>query len=259
MYGICNLSVIPVRKEPSDKSEMVTQLLFGDSFKILEEKDQWRKIRNYWDDYEGWIDRKQFAEVSKTEYERSLSGLPAVNAELFSVILNEKSGESFPVTLGCTLPSFHNNRFSIGENNYFFDGTVFTEKDKASRQNIVDTALLFLNSPYLWGGKTPMGIDCSGFTQVVFKANGIRLKRDAYQQAESGSSYSFVEESYPGDLAFFDNEEGKITHVGIIITDNRVIHASGRVRIDHFDHYGIFTPERGGYTHHLRVIRKIVE
>ena len=117
---------------------------------------------------------------------------------------------------------------------------------------------MYLNSPYLWGGRSPFGIDCSGFTQMVFKLNGIKLPRDAYEQAEIGKTLNFIEETQKGDLAFFDNEEGKIIHTGIIIDKNKIIHSSGKVRIDNLDHYGIFNAETGKYSHNLRLIKKVV-
>ena len=129
---------------------------------------------------------------------------------------------------------------------------------KFPKKHLVETALLYLNAPYLWGGKTPFGIDCSGFTQMVYKLNGHRLKRDASQQATQGEALSFIEESEPGDLAFFDNAEGAITHVGIIMKDHYIIHAHGKVRIDRIDHTGIFNYEKRTHTHKLRVIKRIV-
>ena len=138
---------------------------------------------------------------------------------------------------------------------YKFDGpttTGFTTKEK-----LVGNALIYLNTPYLWGGRSPFGIDCSGFTQVVYRLQGISLPRDAYQQAEIGTTLSFIEESEPGDLAFFDNNEGKIIHVGIILENNHIIHASGKVRIDRIDQQGIFNKEKGQHTHKLRLIKSI--
>lgn len=257
MHGITHLSAIPVRREPSDKSEMVTQLLFGDAFKVIEQKDNWHHILTSWDHYEGWIDRKQYLPISKTTYDNLDQNPSPVSTELFQLITDKKTGESFPIVLGSSLPFFANGECQLEKRVFSFDGNARPFESKPDRDSIVETAMLFLNSPYLWGGKTPLGIDCSGFTQLVFKANGIQLKRDAYQQAEIGDPYSFVEEAQPGDLAFFDNEEGRIVHVGILIGDNKIIHASGCVRIDPFDHYGIFFPERGGYTHNLRVIKNI--
>jgi hypothetical protein len=257
MHGICHLSVIPVRKEPSDKSEMVTQLLFGDAFKVIEQNENWHHIINVWDHYEGWIDRKQYIPISKSTYDNLDQNPAPVSSELIQLITEEKSGESFPIVFGSSLPFLSGGKCQLEDRIFSFDGNVRAFEISPDRNSIVETAMIFQNAPYLWGGKTPLGIDCSGFVQTVFKANGLRMKRDAYQQSEMGEAYSFVEEAQPGDLAFFDNEEGRITHVGIVITDNRIIHASGRVRIDHYDHYGIFTPERGGYTHNLRVIKNI--
>ncbi len=115
-----------------------------------------------------------------------------------------------------------------------------------------------MNAPYLWGGKTPFGIDCSGFTQMVYKLNGHALLRDASEQASQGIALSFIEESEPGDLAFFDNSEGQIIHVGIIMEDNHIIHAHGKVRIDRLDHSGIYNIDKKIHTHKLRVIKKII-
>lgn len=257
MYGFCHLSVIPCRREPSDKSEMVTQLLFGETFRVTEERGNWRRIVNMWDGYDCWIDRKQFLEIPESIYRHLEEQPSAVATELFQLITDEKTGDTFPIALGSSLPFFHDGHAKVEERTFLVETPPRPFIATTDRSSIVETALLFRNSPYLWGGKSPFGIDCSGFVQCVFKANGIRMKRDAYQQAEFGTSCSFVEEALPGDLAFFDNEEGRITHVGIVIGDNRIIHASGRVRIDHYDHYGIFTPERGGYTHNLRVIKSI--
>ena len=125
------------------------------------------------------------------------------------------------------------------------------------KSEIVHKAFLFLNTPYLWGGKTPFGIDCSGFTQLVYKLCGHTLLRDAKDQATQGEVLSFIEESEPGDLAFFDNEEGVITHVGIIMQDYFIIHASGKVRIDVLDHSGIYNTDTKKHTHKLRVIKRI--
>ena len=253
MFGICNLAIIPVRLEPSDRSEQVTQLLFGEHFTILEQQQKWSKIKIVFDNYEGWIDNKQYQEISEKQFD-SLNENPIVlSADLIEFISNPKN-ELLPISIGSSL-SFLNDE-SLNISNYSFEGVkTCGVKPKA---DLIKTAYMYLNAPYLWGGKTPFGIDCSGFTQMVYKLNGYNLLRDASQQATQGEVLSFIEESEPGDLAFFDNEEGNIIHVGIMLDNNYIIHASGKVRIDRLDHLGIYNAETNRHTHKLRVIKKII-
>lgn len=253
-YGICNLSIIPLRIEPSDQSEMVSQVLFGEHFKVLEKSKQWRKIRLAYDTYEGWIDVKQYQEISKEYYKSLDKELPILCNQLVDFVSNTDH-VLLPIVLGSTLPNYKNNKLVLDSNTYTFDGQ--TTSIVGTKDTIIKTAFLYLNAPYLWGGKTPFGIDCSGFTQMVYKLNGINLLRDASQQASQGEVLSFIEESEPGDLAFFDNKEGEIIHVGIIMANNHIIHASGHVRIDRLDQSGIFNTEHKKHTHKLRVIKKI--
>ena len=160
-----------------------------------------------------------------------------------------------PVVIGSSLPLFNEHKFNFGGVDFTFDGNVI-DSDKSDITRLLEHAYMYLNSPYLWGGRSPFGIDCSGFTQIVFKLCGIVLQRDARLQAEHGTTINLIEESKPGDLAFFDNAEGKISHVGIIIPGNQIMHASGRVRIDKIDHQGIYNEELKGYSHNLRVIKR---
>lgn len=253
MFGICNLAIVPVRLEPSDPSEQVTQLLFGDHFIITEIKEKWVKIQIAFDDYEGWIDKKQYQEISQEQFE-SLNQNPIVLSSDLIEFISNPSNELLPIPMGSAL-SFLNDE-NINIQNFTFEGAKTC--GIKSKSDIVKTAYMYLNSPYLWGGKTPFGIDCSGFTQMVYKLNGYKLFRDASQQATQGDALSFIEESEPGDLAFFDNEEGNIIHVGIMMENNYIIHASGKVRIDRLDHLGIYNAETNRHTHKLRVIKKIV-
>jgi hypothetical protein len=236
---------------------MVTQLLFGEAFEVLEEKEGWHRIRLEWDQYECWMDRKQYIRVSKSTFEGLRTHSAPVTTDLVSLLTDLKSGNSFPIVAGSSLPLWNNGEVQIEEHLFRFDGSLRMFEQAPGRDAIVETAFTYLNAPYVWGGRSPFGIDCSGFVQSVYKQNGIRIKRDAWQQVEAGEAYSFVEEALPGDLAFFDNEEGRIVHVGIVCGENRIIHASGKIRLDHYDHYGIFTPERGGYTHNLRIVKKM--
>jgi hypothetical protein len=247
-YGICNLSIVPLRNEPSDKSELISQVIYGDIFKVLEQRKKWSRIRLAFDKYEGWIDNKQYIEITEDQYKTLNKESPLLSTDLVEFI-EDNNQLLFPIPIGSSLNG-------LALLNHKYDGNLFDGKNDKS--NIVNSAFVFLNAPYLWGGKTPFGIDCSGFTQMVYKLNGYRLLRDASQQATQGEALSFIEESEPGDLAFFDNEEGAITHVGIIMKDNYIIHAHGKVRIDRLDHSGIYNVDSRIHTHKLRVIKKII-
>lgn len=253
MFGICNLAMIPLRLEPSDRSEIVSQVLFGEHFEIVEQQNQWTRVRLQYDAYEGWIDFKQMQLISEDSYKKLSDEKIILNGDLIEYITTP-SNLLIPIPLGSSLSFL--NYDQINTSNFDFEGVRTSGiKDKSL---LIDTAFLYLNAPYLWGGKTPFGIDCSGFTQMVYKLNGYKLLRDASQQSTQGEPLSFIEESEAGDLAFFDNEEGNIIHVGIIMEDNYIIHASGKIRIDRLDHLGIFNAETNKHTHKLRVIKKII-
>ncbi len=254
-YGICLLSVVPCRKEPLNTSEMVTQLLFGDSYELLEIKEGWLKIKISYDAYECWINQKQHSKISEANYKQLQKNTNFLNSDLFASISSDNI--NFPITIGCELPFLNDNKLVFESNKFEFDGDKIKPTEKKGSASILKTAKQFINAPYLWGGKTPFGVDCSGFTQLVYKLNGHKLPRDASQQVELGSPLNFVEEAEAGDLAFFDNEEGKIVHVGILINNEQIIHASGCVRIDKFDHYGIFNSTTKKYSHMLRVIKRL--
>jgi len=253
MFGICNLAIIPLRAESNDRSEIVSQILFGEHFEVLESFKQWAKIRLQYDGYEGWIDSKQFQPISKDQYEQLSADAIILNSDLVEYITSPNN-LLMPIPLGASL-SFLNHS-DINVSGFDFEGMRISGVKPKS--NLINTSFMYLNAPYLWGGKTPFGIDCSGFTQMVYKLNGYHLLRDASQQATEGEALSFIEESEPGDLAFFDNEEGKIIHVGIIMDDNYIIHSSGKVRIDRLDHLGIYNAETNRHTHKLRVIKKMI-
>ncbi|MFV8370022.1 NlpC/P60 family protein [Flavobacterium sp. LB2R40] len=253
MFGICNLAIIPLRFEPSDRSEIVSQVLFGEHFEILEQLKQWSRIRMQYDDYEGWIDTKQLQLISESSFNYLSTEAIILNADLLEYITGPNN-LLIPIPLGSSISFIHHT--DINTSNFDFEGTKIS--GIKNKSNLINTAFMYLNAPYLWGGKTPFGIDCSGFTQMVYKLNGYQLLRDASQQSKLGEALSFIEESEPGDLAFFDNDEGKIIHVGIIMDDNYIIHASGKVRIDRLDHLGIFNAETNKHTHKLRVIKKII-
>ena len=254
-YGICNLSIVPLRLEACDRSEMVSQVLFGEHFKVLEKRKKWSKVRLQHDSYEGYIDNKQYAEITEDSYAQLTRTTATISGELIDFITNNKGGLS-TICLGSSLPFYSNQKFEIDNSKYTFEGQVY--HNTLPKEAVLKTAFLYLNTPYLWGGKTPFGIDCSGFTQMVYKLCGYDIFREAKQQATQGEVLSFIEESEPGDLAFFDDSEGVITHVGIIMKDNYIIHAHGKVRIDRLDHSGIYNVDTKRHSHKLRVIKKII-
>jgi gamma-D-glutamyl-L-lysine dipeptidyl-peptidase len=253
-FGICTLSLVPVRSEASHKSEMSTQLLFGDHFQILERQGDWIRLCTAYDDYEGWVDFRQVLEISKDIY----------STIEYSTILGLQLGEArvgdevMHLVPGSTLPFYNEGVCSVKGTKYKITGLVNNVTQDNLAEDIVRVSRFYLNTPYLWGGKSPFGIDCSGFCQMVFKQFGIRLKRDAWQQVLQGEPVSFLQEAMPGDLAFFDNEEGRIIHVGIMLNNQTIIHASGRVKIDKIDNQGIYSDELSRYTHKLRIIKRYI-
>lgn len=257
-HGICNLSVIPGRIEPSHKSEMITQLLFGEHFTILKTDHDWAYVRCAWDTYECWIELKQFQEISGETFKELESREVISSLEPFYILEDIENKQAIPIVIGSSLPYFDGRNCNLEGYEYGFDGQTNSVSPPNMQEFIMETAFTYINAPYLWGGRSPLGIDCSGFTQVVFKAGGIKLPRDAYQQAEQGVTLGFIEESLPGDLAFFDNQDGKIIHVGILAGEGKIIHASGKVRVDKIDHQGIYNQDMGGYSHNLRLIKRLL-
>ena len=258
-YGISGLSLIPVRKEPSERSEMVTQILFGEYFDILEEMVGWCHVKLAFDGYEGWVDQKMVTPLGNREISRIAERPYAVTTDIFSIV-QVKDEQNLLIVAGSSLPVWRPNlrKFTLDSESYTHSGNVAYRKIRKKREFIISQALKFFNAPYLWGGRSPFGIDCSGFTQIIYKMVGVALPRDAGQQVYSGTAFSFVEEAEPGDLAFFDDETGRIVHTGILWKKNKIIHASGKVRIDNVDQFGIYNIETKRYTHKMRVMKKII-
>ena len=231
--GQCLLSFIPMRAEASDRSEQVSQLIFGETYEVLEENEKWYFIETSFDLYQGWIDKKQFApQVFEVDTLRVFAFLSA---------LTPFENKQILMPLGAFVPEdFPHQIFSLDDALALFK--------------------TYIGVPYVWGGKTNFGYDCSGFTQTFFKTLGHSLKRDAYQQAAEGDEVILLSEAKTGDLAFFDNAEGRITHVGIVLENDgsyEILHASGELRIDILDHQGI-NKKSEGYSHNLRLIRRIL-
>ncbi len=245
--AICNLGIVPLRAEPCHTSEMVSQILYGEMYQILEERKHWSRIRTSFDAFEAWIDNTQVEKLSNEDYLRLNSEESALSADLIEYVTTKN--QLMPIPMGSVLNCVE--FFSHKHNGHKTSG-------QRPKKNLLETAFLYLNAPFLWGGKTPFGIDAGGFTQMVYKLNGLRLSRNAVGQASQGESLSFIEESEPGDLAFFDDADGKINHVGIMMSDNFIIHADGKVRLDRIDHSGIYNTDLRRHTHQLRVIKKII-
>ncbi len=255
-YNVCQVSVAPVRSNFSDRSEIVTQLLFGETVTILEKKGTWRKIRCSWDNYMGWTDHKLLRPISAAEFEAYKEN-PIYSLELAQAVMGED--HFVPIMMGSTLPSYDGLRLELGDLKFTFSGQVIEPGAKVpTLELLLKLARKYLNAPYLWGGRSPFGIDCSGFSQIVFKMLGVKLLRDASQQVTQGRVIDFVEQAQPGDLAFFENKKKRIAHVGIVFPDNKIIHAHGKVRIDNLDHFGIYNEELGKYTHRLRVVKRML-
>ena len=257
-FAICPLSVVPVRAGSSDRSEQVTQLLFGEIVEILEKKGKaWAKIRCTWDNYIGWVNARQIKLITEGEYQLFSENF-AYSLDLISPLMSNK--HHLPITIGARLPNFDGMRFQLLDDLYTFSGqAVFPSDMRPDAALILKLARRYLFAPYQWGGRSPLGIDASGLIQLIYQMVGISLHRESAEQVHQGETVDFVEQSQPGDLAFFENKAGNINHVGIIMPDHQIIHASGQVRIDRIDHYGIFNEEMGRYSHKLRVAKRILE
>lgn len=254
-HGICLIAAAALRMHPDHKSEMVSQLLFGEHFYILEHSTNWYHIELSHDHYQGWIANNQVTLLDETQFEQLESVDKHCCKSRFSPITDAANGESFLISGGSTL-YLQGNQMAVGLKTFTFDDSSIRPKDAKPGQ-VTDFSREFLQTPYLWGGRSAFGFDCSGFVQVVFKMAGIPLPRDASVQANQGEPVHLIHEARPGDLVFFDDAEENINHVGILLPDARVIHAHGSVRIDMIDHQGIFNPGTGKYSHPLRLIRRM--
>ncbi|TJZ63515.1 NlpC/P60 family protein [Sphingobacterium olei] len=242
----CNLSIVPLRAEPSHRSEMVTQILFGEEFEVLEEGKDFDRIRLFAVNYEGWIQNSQYSFIGQSTNNKSdIVDLEGAIAKI--------GGKSIHLIHGTAVS---NEELAIGKESYLIEGKTRNPTLTDFENEFPKLIAHYLDSPYMWGGRSSAGIDCSGFSQVIYKHFGVFLKRDAWQQAEDGTIVDFLTEIKAGDLAFFDNEEGRIIHVGVMIDNETIIHAAGKVRIDKMDSLGIFNADVNRYSHKLRIVKR---
>ncbi|HMN05694.1 MAG TPA: C40 family peptidase [Flavobacteriales bacterium] len=250
-HAICPLSIVPVRKEADDRAEQVTQWLLGETADILEELPKWKRLRFHHDGYEGWVDNKQLVLA-----EGDIEPQPVRSVEQF-VHINTAHGAML-VPFGAVLPGYAAGRFQIGKEQLAFPGRTTVTANGTPVMRMLALKDQWMNTPYLWGGRSPFGVDCSGLTQMLFLASGLKLPRDAWQQAELGRTVESLAMATTGDLAFFHNDSGRIIHVGIVLEGRRILHASGRVRVDELNDKGIFNVADQRHSHQLHSIRRIL-
>jgi gamma-D-glutamyl-L-lysine dipeptidyl-peptidase len=255
------LPLIPVRSEPSDKAEMVTQMIFGERALLLEKQQKWSFVELADDGYRGWICNRMFRYISEEAVLLSADSDTKISGSLFFPVTSAENKLSLYLTAGSLLENYQSaeNSFQAGGISFHcLQEPVFYNSDKI-RKDITGVLRGFMNIPYLWGGKSPFGMDCSGLTQTVFKLFGRQLPRNAGQQCELGRAVNHIDEAGTGDIAFFDNENGDIIHTGIITGKRQIVHASGYVRLDTLDHKGIYNNTEKNYTHRLRIIKNIID
>ena len=259
MKGIVLHSVVPVRSEANEGSEQLTQLLFAETVDILEEKPRWIRIKNDADGQIGWVDFKMLTKLSDSESDLVAKADKSARVMMpMAYAVSENNGQTIPLTAGTCLPNYKDGRFEVLGVGFRIDPSMVADKSlEMTTEKIMEVVRFFLNVPYLWGGKNALGMDCSGFTQIIHSLFGHQLLRNASEQVTQGMPVKSLKNAQTGDLAFFDHEDGKISHVGLILDSERIIHCSGRVKVEKLDEIGIFSIEQGGtYTHHLVSIRR---
>lgn len=271
-------SVIPVRAKASETAEMTTQMLFAETAEVLCRRGNWTKIRIDLDGQEGWVDSKMLSPLTDEEYQSlnnpsskatsraegtTSSATTSIIKMPMAYAVSANNGQTIPLTAGTRLPNYSNGQFSLLGVNFRIDPSMVAAEPLALTQdNLLATVRFFLNIPYLWGGKNAMGLDCSGFTQTIMSIFGRTLLRNASEQATQGKAIRSLKQAQPGDLVFFDHadqdpDRTNISHVAIAIDAERIIHCSGRVKVEKIDDRGIYSAEYGRYTHHLNSIRRV--
>lgn len=258
MNGIITLPLVALRESDNERSELFSQLLFGERVEIIETRERWLFIRNFSDNYRGWIDRKMIETLTTSEEERITGATKYIFQVPITLCDKTTSKEKMFLPGGSILYANQAGACTIGQETYSTDLSGLITHDTISGERIISLAMQYLNAPYLWGGKSVFGIDCSGLVQVVYAMCGIQLDRDASEQIESGQPIDFLSEAKAGDLAYFENSEGRIIHVGILLNSHQIIHASGWVKVETIDSNGIISAQTGKYTHKLRIIKRVI-
>lgn len=257
-FAVNPLSITPVRAAPAGKSELLTQMLFGECAEVIEFKGKnWVKVRCITDNVIGCVRTGQLRTITPTEQD----DYRAFWAFALDVLHPVMSAEmSRPITIGARLPLFDGLRCSLGEERLNYSGqAVFPQDMRPSAALIIKFARRYLHAPYLHGGRSPFGIDAGALVQLVFGFTGILLPRFPAEQVTRGRTVDFVQQAQPGDIAFFEKRSGVIRHAGILLPEGRIIHAFEQVRIDRIDHYGIYNENLQKYTHKLRIVRRFLE
>lgn len=255
-YAYCNVSLLPVRSEPSHSAEMVTQLLFGERLEILDLNNrEWARVHCMWDGYEGWCKMSQLTTIQKREYRRDVKYLAGSHKDKLAM----PEGEMW-LPYGSELHGLKGGKVKpIREAGKYKGKKINIKNVVLTCDALKGAALNYMNAPYLWGGRSIAGLDCSGLTQMAFKLCNFPIMRDASQQATQGVLVDFLQNAQCGDLAFFEEKEGKINHVGILLDNQTILHATetaGRVVIDRIDQGGIISVSLKKRTHNLRMVRR---
>ncbi len=258
-YAYCNVSVMPIRKEPFHSAEQTNQLLFGEKAEIIEVNNrEWARIHCSWDGYEGWCKQSQLAVIQRKEYRKGAKYMAGSHNNKLAM----ESGDMW-LPLGSDLVALRGGKtIPVSEKGKYKGKKIKYKEVELSCDGLVAAAKRYIHAPYVWGGRSLAGIDCSGLVHMAFKLCNKSFPRDSQPQSAEGELVDFLQNAKCGDLAFFDNKEGKIVHVGILLDNQTIIHATdtaGRVVIDRIDQAGIISTTLKMRTHNLRFVKRIIK